>query len=118
MRSEAQQLLEVVVEGYTSALGPAHARTLRAEMNLAIVMMLQGDLEQARDKLALVAAAYRLMYGAEHDSTLGAEVNLAGCLHNMGRGEEARGLYGEVAARSAPHHSWFAEASTKGRGAP
>ena len=34
----ARTLLEMVVRGYASALGPVHSRTLRALMNLAVVI--------------------------------------------------------------------------------
>ena len=46
--AEAQAIYESVIEGRTEQLGPNHADTLMAQMNLAILHKEQGDFEEAR----------------------------------------------------------------------
>ena len=104
----------MVVRGYASALGPVHSRTLRALMNLAVVIKQGGELELARGLLAEVADEYEEMYGAAHTSTLRARVNLAACLCSMGRHTDACDEYVAVLEHSLPGvHPWCEEAAER-----
>ena len=58
--SEAQAIYESVIEGRTEQLGPNHADTLMAQMNLAILHKEQGDFEQARQVGGLTCGALGL----------------------------------------------------------
>jgi hypothetical protein len=103
--------MEEVVVGYGRLFGDKHGRTLRALMNLAVILKHGGELELARSLLAQIAAEYEEMYGVAHASTLRARVNLASCLCSMGRHTDARDEYVAVLEHSLPAHPWFEEAT-------
>ena len=73
----ARGLCEEAIAGYTESVGSAHESTLKAKMNLAILLANEGEMARARELLEEVVAGYTESLGSAHESTLFAKANLA-----------------------------------------
>ena len=71
--SEARDLYEQVIAGYTSQLGADHTRTLDTKYNLVVLLETTGELEEAFRVCQDVVDGYALAYGAEHAETVDAK---------------------------------------------
>ena len=72
-RTEARDLYEEVIAGYTSQLGADHTDTLDAKYNFVLLLESTGELEEALRVCQDVVDGYTLAYGAEHAETVDAK---------------------------------------------
>ena len=71
--TEARDLYEQVIAGYTSQLGTDHTSTLDTKYNLVLLLETTGELEEAFRVCQDVVDGYALAYGAEHAETVDAK---------------------------------------------
>jgi len=80
----AQDLLQTVVEGYSDLLGPGHQESLRAKMNLALVLKFQDRFGEARVLYEAAISGFTRVVGAEAEDTLTATMDLGILLAEQG----------------------------------
>src|ERR1035441_6795971 len=90
--ASARKLQEETLESHRHLLGEEHPDTLKAMINLGVMLSKQGDWAGARKLQEQVLEASRRVQGEEHPHTLTAMSNLAAILGKQGdlRSEERR----------------------------
>ena len=73
---EAKAMYLEVIAGFTAKLGADHVDTIRAKMNLAILLDDQGQTDEAQAMYLEVIAGFTAKLGAEHVDTITAKMNL------------------------------------------
>ena len=109
--TEARDLYEQVIAGYTSQLGADHTDTLRAKMNLANLLADLGQRTEARDLYEQVIAGRTSQLGADHTRTLDAKMNLAILLDDLGQRLKRR-TFMNKSSLGTPL-SWVLDATTE-----
>jgi tetratricopeptide (TPR) repeat protein len=94
--SEAIPLYERTLAERENVLGPNHADTLTAQINLADAYKAAGRIEEARDHYEQAAIGMTRVLGADHPNTLAAQGNLANAYQIAGLIEDAIALYQRV----------------------
>eukprot|EP00616_Rhizochromulina_sp_CCMP1243_P017825 CAMPEP_0118981434 /NCGR_PEP_ID=MMETSP1173-20130426/30555_1 /TAXON_ID=1034831 /ORGANISM="Rhizochromulina marina cf, Strain CCMP1243" /LENGTH=1157 /DNA_ID=CAMNT_0006931847 /DNA_START=1 /DNA_END=3474 /DNA_ORIENTATION=+ len=81
---QAYSLLQTVVDGYSDVLGPEHQETLRAKMNLALVLKFQDKFGEARVLYEAAIKGFTRVLGAESEDTLTATMDFGILLAEQG----------------------------------
>ena len=89
----ARKLLQKVLEGKTSVLGPEHPDTLTSVNNLAPALSREGRYNEAKHMLLEVLQLRTTVLGTEHPDTLISMNHLASVLSCEGKFEDAETLY-------------------------
>ncbi|MFM1867569.1 MAG: hypothetical protein RL591_977, partial [Planctomycetota bacterium] len=92
---DAEPIGRLVARARMESLGARHPDTLRADNNLAEILLARGAVAEARALLSPTVAGFVEVLGPQHPDTLAARNNLAGALRELGELEEAVRLYTE-----------------------
>jgi len=92
---DAEPIGRLVARARMESLGARHPDTLRADNNLAEILLARGSVAEARALLSPTVTGFVEVLGPQHPDTLASRNNLAGALRELGELEEAVRLYTE-----------------------